>query len=228
MKNSALITVLATAAVATAQVTVDNGTYICAKPNVAYCAGDSMKTDIIIRCNSEMRGQPGRCSDNLAGEPPVGVRPALCYQTDNVKGDAACEKNCIVYGGSGNGAGIFTLPASICTPEFSATGTSSGGIATTTTTSTSPPPPPATSTTEETTTPPAVVVPTTTAPPAPVYPTGNNGTVITSVPSPVQPSTGPPVVPTTTGPAPISTAGAAVNVAGGLLAGLGMAVAYVL
>ncbi|KAB5554764.1 hypothetical protein GE09DRAFT_139557 [Coniochaeta sp. 2T2.1] len=224
MKSSALITVLATAAVATAQVTVDNGTYICAKPNVAYCAGDSMKTDIIIRCNSEMRGQPGRCSDNLAGEPPVGVRPALCYQTDNTKGDAACEKNCIVYGGSGNGAGIFTLPASLCTPEFSATGTSTGGgIATTTTTSTSSPsaPPPA----EETTTPPTVVVPTTTAP---VYPTGNNGTVITSVPSPVQPSTGPPVVPTTTGPAPISTAGAAANVAGGLLAGLGMAVAYVL
>jgi hypothetical protein len=37
-----------------------------------------------------------------------------------------------------------------------------------------------------------------------------------------------PVVPTTTGPASVSTAGAAVNAAGGLLAGLGLAVAYML
>jgi hypothetical protein len=63
MKNSALISILATAAVATAQVTVDNGTYTCAMPNVAYCAGDSLKTDIIIRCDANGRGQPGRCED---------------------------------------------------------------------------------------------------------------------------------------------------------------------
>jgi hypothetical protein len=63
MKNSALITVLASAAIATAQVTLDNGTYTCSKPNVAFCAGDSLKTDIIIRCDSTGQGQPGRCSD---------------------------------------------------------------------------------------------------------------------------------------------------------------------
>jgi hypothetical protein len=63
MKNSAIITILASAAVTTAQVTVNNGTYVCSKPNVDFCAGDSMKTDIIVRCDSNGIGQPGRCSD---------------------------------------------------------------------------------------------------------------------------------------------------------------------
>lgn len=70
MKNSALITIIASMAVARAQVTVDNGTYTCAKPGGAYCAGDSLKTDIIIRCDAKGQGQPGRCSD---------VRPSLSY-----------------------------------------------------------------------------------------------------------------------------------------------------
>lgn len=77
MKNSALITILASAAVATAQVTLDNGTYTCSKPNVAFCAGDSLKTDIIVRCDSTGRGQPGRCSDvGLPPSPPVSY--SLC------------------------------------------------------------------------------------------------------------------------------------------------------
>ena len=55
----------ATAALASAQVTYDPATnkYKCAKPNVAYCAGDSLGTDIIIRCDANGNGQPGRCSD---------------------------------------------------------------------------------------------------------------------------------------------------------------------
>ncbi|KAM7201485.1 hypothetical protein V8F33_003309 [Rhypophila sp. PSN 637] len=100
-----------------------DGSYTCAKANAAYCAGDSLKTDIIIRCYGT-RGQPGRCSDNLAGQPPVGLSTALCHQTSNVEGDAACEKNCVVYGGSGNGKGTFTLPAEICTPTYTATSSS--------------------------------------------------------------------------------------------------------
>ena len=69
MKNSALIVILASAMAVSAQVTLDNGTYTCSKPNVAFCAGDSMKTDIIIRCDSTGRGQPGRCSD-VRSRPP--------------------------------------------------------------------------------------------------------------------------------------------------------------
>lgn len=69
MKNSAILTVLVSAAVASAQVTLDNGTYTCSKPNVAFCAGDSLKTDIIIRCDSTGRGQPGRCSDVCPPDP---------------------------------------------------------------------------------------------------------------------------------------------------------------
>jgi hypothetical protein len=54
----------ATAAVASAQVTTNpNGTFTCAKPNVNYCAGDSLGTDIIFRCNAAGVAQPGRCTD---------------------------------------------------------------------------------------------------------------------------------------------------------------------
>ncbi|KAJ9165425.1 hypothetical protein NKR19_g433 [Coniochaeta hoffmannii] len=235
MKNSALLTILASAAVASAQVTVDNGTYTCSKPNVAFCAGDSMKTDIIIRCDSTGQGQPGRCSDNLAGEPPVGVQPALCYQSDATTGDAACEKNCVVYGGSGNGNGTFTLPADQCTPTFTATDTGSGSSTATSTASSSE------STSSETTSTETVtecisVCPTDTASttPAgpttgPVYPTGN-GTITTSptLTKPTTLTTGVPVKPTTTGPSSVPTAGAAANAAGGLLAGFGLALAYIL
>lgn len=138
MKNAAIITFFAvSAATVSAQ---GDGAHQCAKPNAAYCAGSSLGTDIIIRCDSEGKPQPGRCSDNLAGEPPVGNTPALCWQTDENSGDAACEKNCVVYGGSGNHDGDFTLPADVCTPTFTAsqptatnstgghgTGTSTGG-----------------------------------------------------------------------------------------------------
>lgn len=138
MKNAVVLSFLsATVAVVSAQ---DNATQPCLRPNAAFCAGDSLKTDIIIRCDSEGRGQAGRCSDvcclftpiipmtdrtnavrqNLAGEPPVGDTPALCWQTDGERGDAACEKNCVVFGSSGNANGTFTLPPAICTPSRTA------------------------------------------------------------------------------------------------------------
>ncbi len=64
MKTVAFL-VAAGAALASAQATYNEttGKFTCAKPNVAYCAGDSLKTDIIIRCDSTGVGQPGRCSD---------------------------------------------------------------------------------------------------------------------------------------------------------------------
>ncbi|KAM7199249.1 hypothetical protein V8F20_005851 [Naviculisporaceae sp. PSN 640] len=148
MKNTAIIASVAAAAALVSATDLDtggitinpDGSYTCAKANAAYCAGDSLKTDIIIRCYGT-RGVAGRCSDNLAGEPPRGLTTALCHQTDNVEGDAACEKNCVVYGGSGNGKGTFTLPAEICTPTYTATSSS----ATATSTSTSSPSYPTTS-----------------------------------------------------------------------------------
>jgi len=65
MKSAAAFLVATSAAFASAQVTFNSttGKYTCAKPNVAYCAGDSLKTDIIIRCDANGVGQPGRCTD---------------------------------------------------------------------------------------------------------------------------------------------------------------------
>ncbi len=85
----------ASATLASAQVTVNSttGAFTCTKPNSAFCSGNSLGTDIIIRCNALGQGQPGRCGDNLAGEFPQGVGGALCFQSSPTAGDAACEKN---------------------------------------------------------------------------------------------------------------------------------------
>ncbi|KAK3945891.1 hypothetical protein QBC46DRAFT_62321 [Diplogelasinospora grovesii] len=134
MKTAAVLALAAT--LASAQVTINgDGSYTCAQPNAAYCGGDSLKTDIIIRCYGTS-GTAGRCSDNLSGEPPVGNSIALCWQTSTTSGDAACEKNCVVYGGSGNANGTFTLPEDECKPTYTASSTSSA-TATSTSTSTS-------------------------------------------------------------------------------------------
>ncbi|KAH6845055.1 hypothetical protein B0I37DRAFT_406648 [Chaetomium sp. MPI-CAGE-AT-0009] len=113
MKTSSIL-VLASAALASAQVKIEDGKYICEKANAAFCAGDSMGTDIIIRCDGNKVGVAGRCSNNLAGQPPIGNHPALCYQSSPTAGDAACEKNCVVYPSKGE---PFTLPASECTVD---------------------------------------------------------------------------------------------------------------
>ncbi|KFY31618.1 hypothetical protein V494_07933, partial [Pseudogymnoascus sp. VKM F-4513 (FW-928)] len=94
------------------------GKWTCHVPDAVYCAGDSLQTNIIIRCTG-LVGQPGNCNDNLAGEPPQGVQPTLCYAPELHK--AACVKDCIVYGGSGNLEGTFPLPADVCTPAETTT-----------------------------------------------------------------------------------------------------------
>lgn len=71
------------------QYTYDNGTGYHCEPGKAYCAA----ADIIIRCDGQGIGVPGRCSDSLAGQPPLGVNPAKCWQQDRNSGLAACEKN---------------------------------------------------------------------------------------------------------------------------------------
>ncbi|KAJ0166567.1 hypothetical protein CTA2_6776 [Colletotrichum tanaceti] len=124
MKTSATL-VLTASALASAQVTYNETTsqYVCSRPNSAFCAGDSFGTDIIIRCDANARGQPGRCSDNLAGQFPVGVRPALCWQSQPQAGDAACEKNCVVYADQ-----PFRLPVAVCTPYATPSGTAAPTI----------------------------------------------------------------------------------------------------
>ncbi|KAG6019525.1 hypothetical protein E4U41_003182 [Claviceps citrina] len=79
----------------------------CAKPNANYC----MSGDIILRCDARSLGTRGRCSDNVAGYAPAGGI-ASCYQSSEEAGDAACQKNCVVYA-----AQPFTLPADKCTPS---------------------------------------------------------------------------------------------------------------
>jgi hypothetical protein len=64
-------------------------TWTCPIADGVYCAGDSLKTNIIIRCTGTV-GQPGNCNDNLAGEPPLGVNPTVCYAP--ALGTAACAK----------------------------------------------------------------------------------------------------------------------------------------
>lgn len=63
MKTAAALLAVSAAAVS-AQLTIGNGnTYTCAKPNQSYCVGDSLKTDIIVRCDATGNGIAGRCSD---------------------------------------------------------------------------------------------------------------------------------------------------------------------
>ncbi|KAK2065440.1 hypothetical protein LY76DRAFT_276298 [Colletotrichum caudatum] len=132
MKTSATL-VLAASALASAQVVYNSttGQYTCSRPNVAFCAGDSLATDIIIRCDANGLGQPGRCTNNLAGQFPLGVQPARCWQSQPQAGDAACEKNCVVYASQ-----PFQLPSSNCTPYATA---SSAAAAPTVTFSLGPP-----------------------------------------------------------------------------------------
>lgn len=101
-----------------------NGLYKCPAdhPNGVYCAGNSLDTNIIIRCTNGV-GQPGNCNDNLAGYFPLGVRDSQCYETAKDSGFGACMKNCIVQGSSGNINGTITLPD--CTPDIDPSATSS-------------------------------------------------------------------------------------------------------
>jgi hypothetical protein len=100
MKSFAIATVVASAAaVANAQLIYnqDTNTFTCTIPDGAYCAGDSLQTNIIVRCTDGV-GQPGNCNDNLAGVPPIGVKTfAPCYQSSAVAADAACSWDGVAY-----------------------------------------------------------------------------------------------------------------------------------
>lgn len=115
---------------ADAQITVnDNGTISCPATGSAFCAGDSLSTNIIVRCPTPGgQGQPGNCNDNLAGVPPVGVKLfAPCYQTSPTAGDAACSYNGIAYPDSG---ASYAIPgASGSSSAGSAAGTGSPTVA---------------------------------------------------------------------------------------------------
>lgn len=88
MKTSALI-VAAAAALASAQAPPEGTNKVnCAKPNASYC----LAGDIIVRCDANAIGTAGRCSDNVAGYPPLGG-VAECWQSGPLAGDAACQKN---------------------------------------------------------------------------------------------------------------------------------------
>jgi hypothetical protein len=204
----------------------NNGTFTCAKPNAAYCAGSSLGTDIIIRCDASGRGQPGRCSNNLVGQPPQGTFPALCWQSSETAGDAACEKNCVVY--ASLAASAFTLPSSTCTPYFTAS--SSSAQPTTTITFVNPD-----STSKPPTTTITFVNPSSSKPPTTtityVNPSGTG-----KPPSPPPSSTDAssstfvtrtPVGPTRS-PTTVPTAGAAVHQVGAALALVGLAAAYLI
>jgi hypothetical protein len=71
MKTTILSAVLASAAVASAQVKYEDGKYICEQENASYCGGSSLGTDIIIRCNGKV-GTPGRCTNvRLSSSQPM-------------------------------------------------------------------------------------------------------------------------------------------------------------
>ncbi|KAK6359214.1 hypothetical protein TWF696_000378 [Orbilia brochopaga] len=192
MKFTTLALVAASAV--SAQVTFDNGDFKCLGDAAGknFCAGDSLQTNIIIRCTGE-KGQPGNCNDNLAGVPPIGVKTfAPCYQTSNTSGDAACSFNGIAYPDNGasfpipsGSASASEYPSStssiIYAPSSSqvyvppTNGTTTGGstLATVTATTT-------------TTTCPTTGQAGPTGGPAPPPPSGGNASYTTNLPIPTQ------------------------------------------
>ncbi|KAL9132172.1 MAG: hypothetical protein Q9217_000106 [Psora testacea] len=112
----------------TAQITQDptTGAFDCAKSDAVYCAGDSLTTNVIVRCIGKV-GVPANCNDNLAGIPPLGVKTfAPCYQSTPTVGDAACSFDGVVYSPHG------TFPV----PGFTTINCTSAALNTTTSTAT--------------------------------------------------------------------------------------------
>jgi len=83
-------------ALTAANCTVDQTGYTCPTTgSFNYCAGDSLKTNIIVRCVDGC-AQPGNCNDNLAGVPPVSVKSnAQCYQDSPTAGNGQCTFDCV-------------------------------------------------------------------------------------------------------------------------------------
>ncbi|KYK60402.1 hypothetical protein DCS_01539 [Drechmeria coniospora] len=108
MKNSAFFAATLAAVAASATGIDDADKVNCARPNANYCIGG----DIILRCDENSIGTKGRCSANVSGYPPFGGT-AECFESSEEAGDAACQKNCVVYAEPS-----FTLPADRCTPSY--------------------------------------------------------------------------------------------------------------
>ncbi|RFU25620.1 hypothetical protein B7463_g10733, partial [Scytalidium lignicola] len=132
MKSFTAAVVLSIAALANAQgFTTDptTGAITCGIANATYCSGGP----IIIRCTGTT-GHPGNCNDNLVGEPPVGNSgTAECWTPGPNTGLAACEKNGIVYGSSGNVNGTFPVPSGNSTAPSQTSSTIAVGGTTTST-----------------------------------------------------------------------------------------------
>lgn len=63
MKTALIIASAAGLAAAQFNFNETTGKYTCAQPNQAYCVAGSMKSEIILRCDSKAIGQPGNCND---------------------------------------------------------------------------------------------------------------------------------------------------------------------
>ncbi|KAL8305059.1 hypothetical protein RB597_004004 [Gaeumannomyces tritici] len=120
MKFTAAMMLAASATLATAQITVDaNGVIKCPKALAgSFCVGESLLTKTIATCDANGIGKRGLCSEFLAEKPPYGSNDALCYQSSDVSGDAACVKGGIVYENSGTPR--FTLSADPSQPKNTA------------------------------------------------------------------------------------------------------------
>ena len=73
--KTTLSLLLASAALGTAQLkTNPDNSLTCTKPDAAYCAGDSLATDIIVRC-AGTAGTAGRCSNVRSPLSPSSLSP---------------------------------------------------------------------------------------------------------------------------------------------------------
>ncbi|KAI9893946.1 MAG: hypothetical protein M1814_005499 [Vezdaea aestivalis] len=128
--KSSILAFAASAALVSAQATFNQDTkeFNCAMPGGSYCAGDSLATNVIIRCNNG-KGQAGNCADNLSGVAPAGNKAeAKCYQSSNTAGDAACSWQGQVYGSNGttypvssSSSGVFAEQASSSATDVAST-----------------------------------------------------------------------------------------------------------
>ncbi|KAK3403128.1 hypothetical protein B0T20DRAFT_328803, partial [Sordaria brevicollis] len=118
-----LAALAALAVIANAQLIIVDGQTRCSLPDGSYCAGG-----LLVRCDGIYPLPAVNCNDELIGAVPVGNDGrASCWQEDANTGNAACQKNCVVYARPEP----FPLGADECTPYFPATTTDAGTTTTT-------------------------------------------------------------------------------------------------
>lgn len=85
MKTALVVASAAGLAAAQFSFNETTGKYTCAQPNQAYCVSGSMKSEIILRCDSHAIGKPGNCNDvsfSLPHVPVVTARKKLIHETE--------------------------------------------------------------------------------------------------------------------------------------------------